>query len=262
MSQRQAVTGRSRRLTSRPARRRRRRSRTGFEPPRWYRNRARNALGQGLAPRVVRARGRVSRVGAGCRGWAALLLTGAGAPTGKRLAPCDPGLHDMVCVAALARTERGLGPTALAWLPSRWGRGGGSALPPSVRPPGPQLPRSAGLEPVPVDDNPETGVRVLASSDAGQLQPGESHVHGAPNVRPTCPQQRSTAVLGPATVTANEDRTLLEDTKPQVRWGLTCGGSGGRGRGRNADVPIFSRRSGTGRYRWSHRSPRSAVPRL
>ena len=35
--------------------------------------------------------------------------------------------------------------------------------------------------------------------------------------------------------------TALKMTKPQVRGLLTCGYRGGQGRGRTADLPIFSR---------------------
>jgi len=37
------------------------------------------------------------------------------------------------------------------------------------------------------------------------------------------------------------------NTKPQARVGLTCGLGGGQGRGRTADLPIFSRS-----FEWIH----------
>jgi hypothetical protein len=49
----------------------------------WHRNHARKALGQGLAPKVVRPRRpRVPKYGQGRRGGAAVLLGGAGGADG------------------------------------------------------------------------------------------------------------------------------------------------------------------------------------
>ena len=59
-------------------------------------------------------------------------------------------------------------------------------------------------------------------------------------VPPTCPQPPSNGGSRRAvSVTANADRMLTRNDKPQARGGLTCGGSGGQGRGRTADLPIF-----------------------
>jgi len=43
------------------------------------------------------------------------------------------------------------------------------------------------------------------------------------------------------TVGQRKGTRLVRETKPQVRRGLTCGYGGGQGRGRTADLPIFSR---------------------
>jgi hypothetical protein len=49
----------------------------------WHRSHARKALGQGLAPKVVRPRRpRVPQVWGGRRGWTAVLLGGAGGAYG------------------------------------------------------------------------------------------------------------------------------------------------------------------------------------
>ena len=176
--------------------------------------------------------------------------------------------------------------------------GGGCALPTSVRPPGPQLPRGTGLGPVWSSCrrwHQESNCSPLEM--LGYNQPGDSHVHsvamgrsprlaalawhtaqapllidgsspkartadavdrnvlsirssflkhcGSPRhgrVPPTCPQSPSFGATGSQsrsqpTTTAGRPRT----TKRQVRGCLTCGGSGGQGRGRTADLPIFSR---------------------